>query len=82
MRSFPARVRAVVLHFVSLALLGTPAIGGPAGTAWPHEGSDVPSDPAIRWGRLENGLRYAARKNTKPAGRVHMALQVAVGPVH
>ena len=49
---------------------------------WPHEGSDVAPDPAIRWGRLENGLRYAVRSNPEPAGRVYVILQVAVGSVH
>ena len=51
-------------------------------TPWPHEQSDVPADPAIRWGHLENGLRYAIRKNSEPAGRVYLVLQVAVGAVH
>ncbi len=49
---------------------------------WPFEGSDVPPDPAIRWGRLENGLRYAVRKNTEPAGRVYLVMQVAAGSLH
>lgn len=49
---------------------------------WPHELGDVPPDPAIRWGRLDNGLRYAVRRNTEPAGRVYLILQVAVGSVH
>lgn len=53
-----------------------------AATPWPHELGDVPPDPAIRWGRLDNGLRYAVRKNTEPAGRVYLILQVAVGSVH
>jgi len=59
-------------------ILGT----GLAATApWPHELGDVPPDPAVRWGRLENGLRYAVRKNTEPAGRVSLVLQVAAGSV-
>ena len=48
---------------------------------WPHEQGDVPPDPAIRWGRLENGLRYAVRKNSEPAGRVSLIMQVAAGSV-
>ncbi|HEX2860982.1 MAG TPA: insulinase family protein [Lacunisphaera sp.] len=63
-----------------LALLGTLPVF--ASAAWPHEQGDVPPDPAIRWGRLENGLRYAVRKNSEPAGRVYLILQVAVGSVH
>ena len=49
---------------------------------WPHELGDVPPDPAIRWGRLKNGLSYAVRRNAEPAGRVYLVLQVAVGAVH
>jgi zinc protease len=64
-----------------LFLLCLPALL-PAAAPWPHELGDVPPDPAIRWGRLDNGLRYAVRKNTEPAGRVYLILQVAVGAVH
>lgn len=64
-----------------VALLCLPAVLA-ASTPWPHELGDVPPDPAIRWGRLDNGLRYAVRKNTEPAGRVYLILQVAVGAVH
>lgn len=53
-----------------------------AATPWPHEDGDVPPDSVIRWGRLDNGLRYAVRKNTEPAGRVYLILQVAVGSIH
>ena len=27
--------------------------------SWPHTGSDLPPDPRITWGELDNGLRYA-----------------------
>ena len=64
-----------------LTLLCLPAFLA-AATPWPHELGDVPPDPAIRWGRLDNGLRYVVRKNTEPAGRVFLILQVAVGAVH
>ncbi len=60
--------------------LFTAALG--AASPWPHELGDVPPDPTIRWGRLENGLRYAVRKNTEPAGRVHLILQVAAGAIN
>ena len=49
---------------------------------WPHEQGDIPPDPAIRWGRLENGLRYAVRRNAVPAGRVYLIMQVAAGSVN
>ena len=46
---------------------------------WAHEHSDLPSDPAITFGRLPNGFRYAVIPNAKPAGRVSMYLDVQVG---
>lgn len=49
---------------------------------WPHEDSELQPDPAILWGRLDNGVRYAVRQNPEPAGRVYVILQVAVGSVH
>jgi len=70
-----SRLRALtgILFFSLLAALA------PASPPWPHEIGDVPPDPAIRWGRLENGLRYAVRPNAEPAGRVYLVLQVAAG---
>ena len=44
-----------------------------------HETSDLPVDPAIKWGRLENGLRYAILPNHEPKGRVSARLAVHVG---
>jgi zinc protease len=73
------------IHFLLLGLL----VGGllaattlHAAAPWPHKLGDVPPDPAIRWGQLENGLRYAVRKNTEPAGRVYLILQVAAGSLN
>lgn len=57
--------------------------GGAAPTAapvpWPHEQSDLAPDPAITWGRLPNGLRYAVRSNAEPRGRVSLCLLVNTG---
>ncbi len=41
--------------------------------------SDLPADPAVKWGRLENGLRYAIMPNHEPKGRVSARLAVKVG---
>ncbi len=47
-----------------------------------HETSDLVVDPAIRWGRLDNGLRYAVVANPEPKGRVSLRLAVQVGSLH
>ena len=33
---------------------------------WPQDASDLAADPAVRYGRLENGLRYAILANETP----------------
>ena len=49
---------------------------------FPQQTSDLPADPAIKWGKLDNGLRYALRHNTEPKGRVSARLVVKVGSVY
>ncbi len=49
---------------------------------FPHENSDLPVDPAVRWGRLENGLRYAILANPEPKGRASLRLAFRAGSLH
>lgn len=60
-----------------------PAKEGPApgctSQGWPHEKSDLPVDPDIRFGTLDNGLRYLIRKNREPRKRVALYLNVQAG---
>ncbi|MGE0086586.1 MAG: M16 family metallopeptidase [Desulfococcaceae bacterium] len=49
---------------------------------WPHENSDLPPDPSLIFGKLDNGLRYVLMKNTTPRDRVSMHLQVLAGSLH
>lgn len=44
-----------------------------------YEASDLPVDPAISFGLLENGLRYAILPNQEPPGRVSLRLLVEAG---
>ena len=92
MRSFPRRSAAslsILALFIAGAPLGaeTATRGAPgaqgATTAqtrpWLYENSDVPIDPAWRFGTLPNGLRYAIRRNGVPPGQVAIRLRVDVG---
>jgi zinc protease len=36
---------------------------------WPQEHSDLKADPDVRFGALPNGMRYAIRRQTIPAGQ-------------
>ncbi|MDB6167044.1 MAG: Zinc protease, partial [Lacunisphaera sp.] len=49
---------------------------------FPHETSDLTVDPAVKWGRLDNGLRYALLHNQEPKGRVSVRLAVKVGSLY
>jgi len=46
---------------------------------WPHEKSDLPRDPEIVYGRLENGFRYVLMQNQNPKDRVSMHLDIQAG---
>jgi len=46
---------------------------------WLYENSDVPIDPAWHFGTLENGLRYAIRRNGVPPGQVSIRVREDVG---
>ncbi|MFN3819762.1 M16 family metallopeptidase [Blastomonas sp.] len=47
--------------------------------AWDYADSDLTPDPAIRFGVLPNGMRYAIRRNTTPPGTAVMRLLINVG---
>lgn len=55
---------------------------GPVQTAdepWLYKGSDIPPDPAWRFGTLPNGLRYAVRHNGVPPGQVAIRVRIDAG---
>lgn len=47
--------------------------------AWPHASSDIPVDPRVRFGALDNGLRWAWAENSEPEKRCYVRLHVDVG---
>lgn len=61
--------------------VSAPAVKASAAAArgWLYENSDVPMDPAWRFGVLDNGVRYAVRKNRVPPGQVSIRVRVDVG---
>src|SRR5690606_11823842 len=48
---------------------------------WPFEQSDLPPDPAYRFGRLDNGMRYIIRPNGTPAGQGMVQFWVDAGSI-
>ena len=75
-RARPARF----LRAAFTVLLFAPLLAFAADFAF--ETSDLPPDPAVKWGRLDNGLRYALLHNQEPKGRVSARLAVKVGSLY
>ncbi len=68
-----------VLSGVTLAA-AAPAPPAPSPAAvWAQSQSDVAPDPAIRFGRLANGMRYAILRNGTPTGQVAVRLRIGSG---
>ena len=65
--------RLVLLACLLLAPLLAPA------APLPPAGSDLPADPAVHWGRLDNGLTYALLANPEPKGRASLRLTIRAG---
>ncbi|MGL5840052.1 MAG: M16 family metallopeptidase [Sphingorhabdus sp.] len=81
----------------TLAILATPAFAQPqsvepapaasvpskaAEIPWLYEGSDVPVDTTWTFGKLENGLRYAVKRNQVPQGQVSIRVRIDAGALH
>ena len=84
------RLRAVASrHLVVAACLATPGIAQspstparrPVRAVREAERTPIPTDPAVRVGRLPNGLRYYVRRNARPEKRVELRLVVNAGSV-
>ena len=58
------------------------AIAATPGPRWGHELARQSPDPAVRFGRLPNGLRYALQHNETPVDGVAMRLRIGAGSLH
>jgi len=69
----------------ALLALGAAAIGpvaaqtAPAATSRPAPASDLPPDPALRFGELPNGMRYIIMRNATPPGQTALRLRIDAG---
>lgn len=72
-------LRSFLLAFVLLVAAPLQAAGD---SGWFYRGSDVPPDPAWRFGTLPNGVRYAVRRNALPEGQVSVRVRIAAGSLH
>ena len=79
MRSIVFLTRAFLATGLALTLARADFARAADAPAWPQAKSDIPADPAIRFGALPNGMRYAIMKNTTPKGEVSMRLRIGAG---
>lgn len=48
-------------------------------SSWGDQQSNLPPDPSVTWGTLDNGLRYAIMPNQEPPSKVSLRLLVNAG---
>ena len=58
------------------------ALQGDGETPWLYEGSNVPVDGEWLFGEMDNGLRYAVRRNGVPPGQMSVRVRVDAGSLH
>jgi len=59
-----------------------PLLFDPAVHVWPHDISDVPRDEDVRYGVLDNGMRYALQANGRPEQEAVIRLTFRAGAKH
>jgi zinc protease len=62
-----------------LALTPHGLAAAPAPPLWAQAHSDLAPDPAVRFGVLSNGMRYAIMRNATPAGATSIRLRIGSG---
>jgi len=77
MRSFRLFVPLLALALVA----ALPAQTGPRAGQWAHAAGKFAPDPAVVWGKLDNGMRYALLPHRGVPGRVSLRLLVLSGSV-
>jgi zinc protease len=58
-----------------------PAVATATKTAWGHTSPDVKADESIRYGVLDNGMKYAIQHNETPKGSAVVRMHVNVGSI-
>ena len=70
---------ALVAAFLPAAAQPAPGPYEAARIAWGFDRSDLTPHPAVRFGLLPNGMRYALMRNPVPAGGLSVRLRLAAG---
>jgi zinc protease len=68
------------LAHAEVAAAAAPVAAAP--TPWPQDASDLIADPAVRFGSLPNGMRYAIMRNATPPQQAALRLNFDAGSLH
>lgn len=74
-----SRMMVLALLLSSVSLAQTPPQALERNASWTHERSDLRPDPAARFGRLDNGMRYVIYRNATPPGQVAVRMRIDAG---
>jgi zinc protease len=77
-----AALAAALLVAFSAAGSAPAAAASAAPPSWPQAKSDLKPDPQIVFGVLPNGMRYAIRRQTIPAGQAALRLWIGAGSLN
>ena len=72
-------ISAAPLGAIATAQVPATAVSAERVNGWGVPLTDVTPDPAVRLGRLPNGMKYAIRQNSTPKGAASVRLQFAFG---
>lgn len=77
------RFRRLLLAAVGASALSASVLAAPVPSEpWPQAASDLPADPAIRFGTLPNGMKFAIARNTTPKGEASIRLRFDAGSLN
>ena len=72
-------VVALILIFTAICGIQGHAFDAAQPAEWPHDTSDLAPDPAVTYGVLPNGFRYAILPNNEPAGQISLRILFQAG---
>ena len=75
---FPFRFVLIAGFALGLSILA-PTVSTADPAIWPQDVSDLPADPAVLYGTLPNGMRYALMHNATPANQASIRFRVGSG---
>ena len=67
---------------LALILAAGAALAAPTAPPFPQESSDLKPDANVRWGKMDNGVRFVLLHNAEPPGRLSIRLHMATGSLH